>query len=114
MSDTQLSTLMATVPFQISHYGPCTDLSLAKDENDVVNDFVRAFITLLAVDTEYGIQIQFLTNLAEIFPSLSKRPLILAGEDYAGTYIVSWPNTFVRVMLTVPKSNWPTRKTVQA
>ncbi|VDC07935.1 unnamed protein product [Peniophora sp. CBMAI 1063] len=42
----------------------------AKDENNVLSDFIG-----------------FLTNLAEIFPSLAKRPLILAGEDYASTYI---------------------------
>ncbi|KZV76554.1 alpha/beta-hydrolase [Peniophora sp. CONT] len=42
----------------------------AKDEDDVLNDFI-----------------QFLTNLAEIFPSLATRPLILAGEDYASIYI---------------------------
>ncbi|KAI5120253.1 hypothetical protein M0805_004589 [Coniferiporia weirii] len=29
----------------------------------------------------------FLTNLVKVFPSLAKRPLLLTGESYAGTYI---------------------------
>ncbi|KAF8524855.1 alpha/beta-hydrolase [Hysterangium stoloniferum] len=29
----------------------------------------------------------FLANLAQVFPSLAKRPLYLTGESYAGTYI---------------------------
>jgi carboxypeptidase D len=33
--------------------------------------------------------LQFLSNLVKIFPSLSKRPLYLTGESYAGVYIVS-------------------------
>ncbi|KAJ7078454.1 alpha/beta-hydrolase [Mycena belliarum] len=31
--------------------------------------------------------VEFLSNLVKIFPSLAKRPLHLAGESYAGTYI---------------------------
>ncbi|KAJ7112959.1 alpha/beta-hydrolase [Mycena epipterygia] len=31
--------------------------------------------------------VQFLSNIVKIFPSLAKRPLHLAGESYAGTYI---------------------------
>lgn len=31
----------------------------------------------------------FLENLVKVFPSLRERPLILTGESYAGTYIVS-------------------------
>ncbi|EIM91454.1 alpha/beta-hydrolase [Stereum hirsutum FP-91666 SS1] len=40
------------------------------DEDDMGADFVG-----------------FLSNLVKIFPSLATRPLILAGEDYAGVYI---------------------------
>ncbi|KAJ7186610.1 Alpha/Beta hydrolase protein, partial [Mycena filopes] len=31
--------------------------------------------------------VEFLSNIVKIFPSLAKRPLHLAGESYAGTYI---------------------------
>jgi len=31
--------------------------------------------------------VEFLSNIVQIFPSLAKRPLYLAGESYAGTYI---------------------------
>ncbi|KAJ7655810.1 alpha/beta-hydrolase [Mycena polygramma] len=31
--------------------------------------------------------VEFLSNIVKIFPSLAKRPLYLAGESYAGTYI---------------------------
>ncbi|KAA1472707.1 alpha/beta-hydrolase [Dentipellis sp. KUC8613] len=42
----------------------------AKNEDDVSADFLG-----------------FLTNLVKVFPSLGDRPLILAGEDYAGIFI---------------------------
>ncbi|TFY62128.1 hypothetical protein EVG20_g6814 [Dentipellis fragilis] len=41
-----------------------------KNEDDVAADFLG-----------------FLTNLVKVFPSLADRPLILAGEDYAGIFI---------------------------
>ncbi|KAJ7032821.1 alpha/beta-hydrolase [Mycena alexandri] len=31
--------------------------------------------------------VEFLSNIVKVFPSLAKRPLHLAGESYAGTYI---------------------------
>ncbi len=34
-------------------------------------------------------KLNFLHNLVKIFPSLASRPLLLTGESYAGTYIVS-------------------------
>ena len=34
------------------------------------------------------IQSGFLSNLVKVFPGLAKRPLLLTGESYAGTYIV--------------------------
>ena len=33
--------------------------------------------------------VQFLSNLVKVFPSLATRPLVIAGESYAGTWIVS-------------------------
>ena len=35
-----------------------------------------------------NIQVGFLSNLVQVFPSLATRPLFLTGESYAGTYIV--------------------------
>lgn len=34
-------------------------------------------------------KLNFLHNLVKIFPSMASRPLLLTGESYAGTYIVS-------------------------
>lgn len=48
--------------------------NLVPDEDQMAEDFL-----------------QFLSNLVQIFPSLSKRPLYLMGESYAGTYIVEFP-----------------------
>lgn len=36
------------------------------------------------------LQVQFLTNLVKVFPNLATRPLILAGESYAGRWVVSF------------------------
>ena len=44
---------------------------LVADEKQVASDFLG-----------------FLSNLVKVFPSLSTRPLYLAGESYAGMYIV--------------------------
>lgn len=38
----------------------------------------------------------FLRNLVKIFPGLATRPLLLTGESYAGTYIVT-PLSYSRV-----------------
>lgn len=35
------------------------------------------------------IQMGFLDNFVKVFPNLATRPLYLAGESYAGMYIVS-------------------------
>ncbi|KAJ7769346.1 alpha/beta-hydrolase [Mycena metata] len=44
------------------------------DEDQMGRDFMPA-------------KVEFLSNIVKIFPSLAKRPLHLAGESYAGTYI---------------------------
>ena len=38
-------------------------------------------------------QLNFLGNLVKIFPNLATRPLLLTGESYAGTYIVTFPSS---------------------
>ncbi|KAI0051359.1 alpha/beta-hydrolase [Auriscalpium vulgare] len=53
-----------------SGYSTADSDGYAKDEDDVAADFLG-----------------FLTNLVKVFPSLSTRPLFLAGEDYAGVFI---------------------------
>ncbi|KAF7290334.1 Carboxypeptidase [Mycena chlorophos] len=59
------------------------------DEDQMGEDFVR--VALLKADILLifapSNQVQFLSNIVKIFPSLGKRPLYLAGESYAGTYI---------------------------
>ena len=35
------------------------------------------------------LKLGFLSNVVKVFPSLAKRPMLLTGESYAGTYIVS-------------------------
>jgi carboxypeptidase C (cathepsin A) len=56
----------------------------------VASDFVRfhSFTTVDSDSKTLEFQIGFLSNLVKIFPSLATRPLYLAGEDYAGVYIV--------------------------
>ncbi|KLO10086.1 alpha/beta-hydrolase [Schizopora paradoxa] len=51
-------------------YSTADRLGYVADEDQTAEDFIG-----------------FLSNVVKIFPSLAKRPLLLTGESYAGTYI---------------------------
>ncbi|KAJ7108223.1 Alpha/Beta hydrolase protein [Mycena epipterygia] len=51
-------------------YSTSDETGYVPDEEQLARDFV-----------------EFLSNIVKVFPSLAKRPLHLAGESYAGTYI---------------------------
>lgn len=58
----------------------------------ITKDARAVYILSLVLDAEQmGTDfVQFLSNLVKVFPSLSARPLVIAGESYAGTWIVSF------------------------
>ena len=58
----------------------------------ITKDEQAVYILSLVLDAEQmGTDfVQFLSNLVKVFPSLSTRPLVIAGESYAGTLIVSF------------------------
>ena len=51
-------------------------------------DFVR-FGRFVVAEYSCIIQMGFLENFIKVFPDLATRPLYIAGESYAGMYIVS-------------------------
>jgi hypothetical protein len=60
------------------------------DEDQMAMDFVsRAYFPASRYLSADRAQFGFLENLVKVFPGLSKRPLHLTGESYAGVYIVS-------------------------
>ena len=50
-------------------------------------DFVRP-LSILQHGKSHRFQLGFLGNLVKVFPSLATRPLFLAGESYAGRWVV--------------------------
>ena len=60
------------------------------DEDQMGEDFVGGVCCQLQQNTNLIPQLGFLSNLVKVFPSLATRPLLVTGESYAGTYIVSF------------------------
>ena len=63
---------------------------LVTTAEQAAEDFVRMNVLSCAdcILINTVAQMGFLGNLVKVFPGLAKRPLLLTGESYAGTYIV--------------------------